>query len=425
MPKKENIVIIGAGLSGLTAGFYLKKSGFDVTILEADKAVGGRVQTDIVDGHKLDRGFQVFFTEYPEAKKILDYQKLNLQIIPSGVMVFDKEAHQFSDPFQDFKTFWKMLWSKSMSFSDKWTIFKVRRKLLAMSEDKLFEKFEVRTSSILRKYGFSKRAIQLLFLPFYRSIFLENELDTSRRIFDFTFKMMASGHIAVPAEGMGAIPKQLAEEIGMSNIRLNSRVVSIADNGVTLEDGDFIPADKVILATQHNELLATYGRIENINYRSVTCLQYEAPSSPLNEKMVAVISKKDSIITNFAVMSDFASSYAPSGKSTVYVSINGLPDQDDNALNKNVLRELKEITNAQTDQWKLLRILRIEKALPYQTSVLGKRHIDSFRLNDHLFICGDHLLYGSINAAMKSGHMIADEIIKEYKRNLHSQRREH
>jgi hypothetical protein len=135
--------------------------------------------------------------------------------------------------------------------------------------------------------------------------------------------------------------------------------------------------------------------------------------------MIAVNANKDALIGNFVVMSDFAPDYAPNGKSTVYVSLNGLAEMDDAALKNKVLQEIKQLTGAAVEQWKLLRTLRIPKALPFQTSVLGKRHIDSFRINDHLFVCGDHLLYGSINAAMKSGRLIAEEIIKEYKRNLH------
>ena len=419
MSKKENIVIVGAGLSGLTAAFYLKKAGFDVTLCEAEPTPGGRVQTDLVDGHRLDRGFQVLFTEYPEAKKMLDYQKLNLCILPSGVTVYERDVHQFLDPFQNFKTFLKMFWSKSLPFFDKWTIYKLRRRLMAMTEDRIFEKFEVKTSSILKKYGFSKRAIHLFFQPFFSGIFLENDLDTSRRIFDFTFKMMASGKIAVPADGMGAISQQLVDEIGPSHFRFNARVTDVSDQGITLENGEFIPADKVILATEHNDLLQKFAHIEKVQYRSVTCLQFEAPESPLPEKMIAVNANKDALIGNFVVMSDFAPDYAPNGKSTVYVSLNGLAEMDDAALKNKVLQEIKQLTGTSVEKWKLLRTLRIPKALPFQTSVLGKRHIDSFRINDHLFVCGDHLLYGSINAAMKSGRLIAEEIIKEYKRNLH------
>ena len=76
---KPTITIIGAGISGLTAGVYLHRKGFEIQILEASDHAGGRIKTDLVDGFRLDKGFQVLLTEYPEAKALLDYEKLNLK----------------------------------------------------------------------------------------------------------------------------------------------------------------------------------------------------------------------------------------------------------------------------------------------------------------------------------------------------------
>ena len=81
------VVIIGAGISGLTCAKYLKDKGIEAMVLEASDNVGGRVRTDKVDGYKLDRGFQVLLTSYPEAIKILDYKALNLKILPSGARI--------------------------------------------------------------------------------------------------------------------------------------------------------------------------------------------------------------------------------------------------------------------------------------------------------------------------------------------------
>ncbi|HSF56008.1 MAG TPA: FAD/NAD(P)-binding protein, partial [Algoriphagus sp.] len=77
--EEEKIYIIGAGLSGLVAALELEKSGFTPIILEASDRIGGRMKTDEVDGFLLDHGFQVLNTAYPEAKKYLDFQALNLK----------------------------------------------------------------------------------------------------------------------------------------------------------------------------------------------------------------------------------------------------------------------------------------------------------------------------------------------------------
>ena len=81
MDSKTDILIIGAGLAGLSAARVLKNAGRTVKIIEASDAPGGRLRTDHVDGFLLDRGFQVLLTAYPEAKHFLDYKALDLKAL--------------------------------------------------------------------------------------------------------------------------------------------------------------------------------------------------------------------------------------------------------------------------------------------------------------------------------------------------------
>ncbi len=74
-----DVLIIGGGIAGLTAARKLHRRGFSVKIIEATDRVGGRIKTDIVDGFRLDRGFQILLTAYPEAQKALNYSKLQLR----------------------------------------------------------------------------------------------------------------------------------------------------------------------------------------------------------------------------------------------------------------------------------------------------------------------------------------------------------
>ena len=73
-----DVVIIGAGLAGLSCAVSLKAAGLSVILLEASDAPGGRIRTDEVDGFLLDRGFQVMLTAYPEAQSVLDYRALEI-----------------------------------------------------------------------------------------------------------------------------------------------------------------------------------------------------------------------------------------------------------------------------------------------------------------------------------------------------------
>ncbi|HLK97176.1 MAG TPA: FAD-dependent oxidoreductase, partial [Hymenobacter sp.] len=80
------VIIIGTGMAGLTCAVYLKQAGVDALLLDAADGVGGRVRTDIVDGFRLDRGFQILLTAYPETQRLLNYTALDLQRFRSGAL---------------------------------------------------------------------------------------------------------------------------------------------------------------------------------------------------------------------------------------------------------------------------------------------------------------------------------------------------
>ncbi len=71
----EPVVVVGAGLAGLSCAVALHDAGIPVRVFEASDGVGGRVRTDRVDGFTLDRGFQVALTAYPEMHRQLDMRR--------------------------------------------------------------------------------------------------------------------------------------------------------------------------------------------------------------------------------------------------------------------------------------------------------------------------------------------------------------
>jgi oxygen-dependent protoporphyrinogen oxidase len=56
MPSQKKIVIIGAGISGLTTAYLLYKEGYDVVVLEQKDQVGGSIETIYANGFLFDRG---------------------------------------------------------------------------------------------------------------------------------------------------------------------------------------------------------------------------------------------------------------------------------------------------------------------------------------------------------------------------------
>ena len=66
MGSTNPVIIVGGGLSGISAAKRLEKEGLRPILLEASDRLGGRVRTDEVDGFLLDVGFQVVLNSYPE-----------------------------------------------------------------------------------------------------------------------------------------------------------------------------------------------------------------------------------------------------------------------------------------------------------------------------------------------------------------------
>ena len=56
MPSNKKIVVIGAGISGLTTAYLLFKEGYDVVVLEKKDNVGGSIETVDANGFLFDRG---------------------------------------------------------------------------------------------------------------------------------------------------------------------------------------------------------------------------------------------------------------------------------------------------------------------------------------------------------------------------------
>lgn len=82
MSSQPDVVVVGAGLAGLTAAKVLNRAGLSVKILEACDKVGGRIKTDVIDGYRLDHGFQLFNPAYPCSKISIEFERSAIAKIP-------------------------------------------------------------------------------------------------------------------------------------------------------------------------------------------------------------------------------------------------------------------------------------------------------------------------------------------------------
>ncbi|NJN33509.1 MAG: FAD-dependent oxidoreductase [Saprospiraceae bacterium] len=168
------IVIIGAGIAGLTCAKYLKDKGIEALILEASDAVGGRVRTDLVNGFQMDRGFQVLLTSYSEANKLLNFNALNFKKIPSGARI--REGNRFfmmPNPLKKWLTLPQALSAPVGSLADKVKILSLNFATRNTAEPTVHTLKNQTTRDFLHNFGFSDKMVDTFFRPFFRGVFLE------------------------------------------------------------------------------------------------------------------------------------------------------------------------------------------------------------------------------------------------------------
>jgi phytoene dehydrogenase-like protein len=407
---KQDVIIVGAGLAGLSAAVYLHRQGRQVLLLEASDRAGGRVKTDAEGGFLFDRGFQVLLTAYPETQALLNYKALNLKkMLPGATVLYDGGQFEIADPFRRPSAAFATLFAPVGTLKDKINTLWLKNRLQKLSIEEIFEQTEQTTQNQLIEYGFSPKMIQRFYAPFLSGIFLENELKTSRRMFDFVMKMFSDGDVAIPELGMEEIPKQLVSMLPANSILCKNKVTKIDGNKVTTVDGTVYEANQILLATTANNLTQQFVPKQKMTSQQVTNIYFEANDAPTKKAVVSLnasLSKK--WVNNLTVMTNVSKAYAPKGKILISVSYNGVPDIDDVVLAENMKQELMQWYGEKVNNWKMLRGYRIEYALPTQESVRNTVAASEIKISDTLFVCGDNLLNGSINAAMKTGRLAAE-----------------
>ena len=209
-----DVIIIGGGLAGLSCARELCARGLSCQLLEASDEIGGRVRTDALDGFLLDRGFQVFLTAYPEAQAVLDYPQLRLRRFAPGALVrYGGRFHRFTDPWRQPQHLLATLFSRVATLTDKLRIARFRRDTTRGELEGIYNRPETTTLELLRVRGFSRVIIERFFRPFLGGVFLDQQLLTSSRMCEFVFRMFATGDAALPENGMGEIPRQLAAPV--------------------------------------------------------------------------------------------------------------------------------------------------------------------------------------------------------------------
>ncbi len=405
------IVIIGAGMAGLSCALKLQEAGKDIRVLEAGDRVGGRIRTDEKEGYLIDRGFQVYLDAYPTAGALLDLDALDLRKFEPGALIWrGGKLHRMMDVFRRKAALFSTAFSAIGSLGDKLKVGLLRLSLKNKSLEKIQSDPDMTTEALLKQRGFSPEMIDGFFRGFYGGIFLERDLRTSSRMFEFTFKMFANGSATVPAKGMQQIPEQLAARLRAGTLRLGSPVEKIEKGKVTLQNGEVVEASQIVVATDAKSAANLVPEMANEMpaWRSEVNFAFGFEGAVLVEPIIALNGMRRGVINNVCNMAAVSPDYAPAGHSLLMVTVLGASENP--ALESQVRAELSQWFETDATTWKLISRDRIVQALPEQgPNGFRKGYL---KAAEGIWMAGDYCESASIEGAVVSGQKVANFLLE-------------
>ncbi|MEU7697539.1 NAD(P)/FAD-dependent oxidoreductase [Streptomyces sp. NPDC039028] len=408
--ERYDVTVVGAGAAGLACAADLGAAGLRVRLLEADETVGGRMRTDRVAGFTVDRGFQVFNTSYPQVKRRLDLRALRLRPFTPGVLVQTEDGmRRFTDPSRRFRESADLLPGRLASGRDLLALSALTARDVLAPAGRLRARPDTTTLTALAAAGVSAELVETFFRPFLSGVFLEDDLETSARFFHFVWRSMLRGTLCLPADGIGAVPAQLASRLRPGVLRTGAPVATLTPQGVALADGEEVRSPTVVVATGQRAAGELMPGFEVRRGRTVTTLYHAAAQPPLAEPVLVVDSRRRFL--NSCVLTAVHPGYSTDGRALVSTSVLGAPDT---AAVDAAVRALGEVYGTDTGAWELVHRVTVHDALPAMPAPHPLSRTS--RVGPGRYVCGDHRATGSLQGALASGTRAAREVLADLRR---------
>jgi phytoene dehydrogenase-like protein len=267
----------------------------------------------------------------------------------------------------------------------------------------------------LQGRGFSEQFMERFARPFYGGITLDRSLSTAAGIFRYTFAMLSGGRIAVPADGMGAIPAQLATKAQRAGATIQTdtevrEVEAARDEVLVTTAGESSQADAVVVATDAytaSELTA----VERIPTTAKGCTtQYFAVDggAPFDGEHRLVLNAEGGTPNHVAPLSTVAPEYAPPDRHLVSATTLGTPRMTDEELAEHTTDSIESwYPDHSAEDFTLVETDRIHFAQFDQPPGYHDTLPEPWAPDGPVFLAGDYTHWSSIQGALESGRRAA------------------
>ncbi|WP_423835381.1 FAD-dependent oxidoreductase [Streptomyces tubbatahanensis] len=325
--QTADVVVVGAGLAGLTAAYRLTRAGLRVVVLEAAPRAGGRLATDVVDGYRLDRtpGVLDLAQDGAAFAGLPALDALDLRPFAPGALLHCQDrthrvaarpwprgagrAPDGEGPYppqgprggegQDcaprtarldrrtrgaqsargaLSTARALGGARSRAdMSDAFGLARLRGALgrfASAPAQGLLLRPELTAAQALSARGLPSRAARTLMRPLLTALLSDPELTTSSRVADLTLHGFVRGGLGVPAGGQAQVCALLAAALPPGTVRTGVRVTSVSTHAVGTERHGTYPCEAALVATGARSAAGLLPGLRVPDFHPVTVLHH-------------------------------------------------------------------------------------------------------------------------------------------------------
>ncbi|MFF8092921.1 protoporphyrinogen/coproporphyrinogen oxidase [Streptomyces sp. NPDC016675] len=434
---RQKVMVVGAGIAGLSAAFRLQQSGYDVTVLERSAHVGGRMWTEEIDGFRVDTGAALLPDSYRQMRRLIRDAGLTGEVVPSGDIygfLRDGKVHRFGTHIP-----LDLLTTGLLSPRSKMRLLRLAADTRRLRDRITFRDLTTAPEADESCIAYTDRRLNqelfdYLIEPLSTNYYFAPPEELSMtHVYLAASSALGTGYFNSP-QGMAFLPRGLARHL---DIRHNTTVLSVQENDdhVTVRHTDptggerqqtaaacviAVPGPQV--AGIWPDLPAPMGAfLSRLRYSTCLHVSFGLTTRPPETSMWIFVPRREHPGgLGLCLDHNRAPGRAPDGKALITLywptqqseSLYDLPDQD---ITARALHDLDQLGlfSGLARQIEMTSVSRCRPCVPltHPGSIAELRN--GLRSLDHtsrIALAGDYYSFGSTNAALTSGEATATRL---------------